>query len=154
MSLQRGVFCCVSATRGMWYVVFHTSCMTSCAVVRERLLSSRVSSGRAELATGSYLGLAFFRLSALGLGWLEATSYGALRLSAISFGTCGPATPRRGYWGNWGFFCSAFCVLLPPVPRILWCVVCVFCVLRALSSSRSSQDGANTFCFCFCFSSR
>jgi hypothetical protein len=63
------------------------------------------------------------------------------------FGTCGPATPRRGYWGNWGFFCSAFCVLLPPVPRILWCVVCVFCVLRALSSSRSSQDGANTFCF-------
>ena len=50
---------------------------TRCAVVRERLLSS----GRAELATGSYLGLAFCRLLALGLGWLEATSRGALRLS-------------------------------------------------------------------------
>ena len=50
---------------------------TRCAVVRERLLSS----GRVGLATGSYLGLAFCRLLALGLGWLEATSRGALRLS-------------------------------------------------------------------------
>ena len=44
---------------GALRVVSHTRC----AVVRERLLSS----GRVELATGSYLGLAFCRLLALGL---------------------------------------------------------------------------------------
>ena len=41
---------------------------TRCAVVRERGLSS----GRAGLATGGYLGLEFCRLLELGLGWLEA----------------------------------------------------------------------------------
>ena len=50
---------------------------TRCAVVRERGLSS----GRAGLATGGYLGLEFCRLLALGLGWLEATFRGALRPS-------------------------------------------------------------------------
>ena len=90
-----------------------------CAVVGERLLSS----GRAALATGSSLGLEFFRLSALGLGWLEATSYGALRLSDSVLVASQLATPWRGYWGNWGFFCSApqdfvvlgvFCARFPP----------------------------------------
>ena len=52
------------------------------------------------------MGLAFFRLSALGLGWLEATSYGALRLPDSVLVASQLATPWRGYWGNWGFFCS------------------------------------------------
>ena len=93
---------------------------------RERLLSS----GRAALATGSSLGLEFFRLSALGLGWLEATSYGALRLSdlvPLVLVACGLATPRNSMarlLGELGIllFCSpGFCG--------------VGCLLRALSSS-------------------
>ena len=58
--------------RGALRVVSHTRC----AVVGERLLSS----WRTELATGSYWELAFFRVSALGLGRVEATSCGGLRL--------------------------------------------------------------------------
>ena len=72
----------------------------------------------------------------LGLGWLDATSCGALRLSrhrsrglttgyfiryhptTICCGTYGSVlvAPRRGYWGNWG---DSFVLL----PRILWCWV-------------------------------
>ena len=54
---------------------------TRCAVVRERLLSS----GRAGLVTGGYLGLEFCRLLAPGLGWLDAPFRGALRPSRHSF---------------------------------------------------------------------
>ena len=45
---------------------------------------------------------------------------------SLKFGTCGPATPRRGYcWGNWGFFILLFCS-----PGFCG----VGCLLRALSS--------------------
>ena len=103
------------------------------AVNRERLLSS----GRAALATGSSLGLEFFRLSALGLGWLEALQWRPPTLptqfsrSAFGFGNrvpfesslrwgalfwiCGPRLLNVATGGVWDLF-----VLLP---KILGCWV-------------------------------
>jgi hypothetical protein len=121
---------------------------TRCAVVRERLLSS----GRIELATGSYLGLAFCRLLALGLGWLEATSCGALWLSrhrsrGLTTGysiRCHPSTSCGGAYDSvlvgprlhglaTGGFGDSFVLL----PRILWCGWVSFA--RAFLLGRLSQ---------------
>ena len=71
--------------------------------------------------------------------------HSALRLSAISFGTCGPATPRRGYWGNWEFFCSApqdfvvlgvFCARFPPREASMFC--CIFVSVSLSAKKRKS----------------
>ena len=54
---------------------------------------------------------------------------------------CGPASPRCGYWGNWGFFYSA-----PPGPRVLHFTVCSisktrFYILIFLLYEKSSLPG-------------
>jgi hypothetical protein len=78
---------------------------TRCAVVRERLLSS----GRVGLATGSYLGLEFCRLLALGLGWLEATFRGALRPSRHS---------SRGLTTGYAIWCHSSTVCDGPYDKV------------------------------------
>ena len=93
---------------------------TRCAVVRERLLSS----GRVGLATGSYLGLEFCRLLALGLGWLEATFRGALRPSRHS---------SRGLTTGYAIWCHSSTVCDGPLRTIkyLWACVSTMWLLRA-----------------------